>query len=204
MATIKNGILGTISGKIGGLVFSTYRGKQTVRCMPRKSNKVPTDAQLAQQMRLKMTVSFFSKLKTLIRRGYGTKEYISYHLKNAITGIYPDLAIDYSKVILTKGTLAKEYNARVNTCGKERITFTWKNLETLNFRTDDEAILIAYNPAEQWPAWKRTSIKRISETASLEIPLYFSGDTLHCWIAFISADGKQFSNSTYLGTVMVP
>ncbi|SFH47064.1 DUF6266 family protein [Pedobacter insulae] len=204
MAILINGI---ISGKLKGMVYFNCNGKQGVRTLPKKSTTPPTEAQQAQQMRFGITTSFFAALKSLIRAGYGTKLgvrstsnlCISYHVKNAITGIFPDLAIDYAKVVLTKGILSRAHDA-IAFADRGAVNFAWKNWN-LCANPNDEAILVVYNPAKCKHVWLRTSVKRASEAALLPVPLSFCGDKLHCWIAFISANGKQFSNSVYLETV---
>lgn len=129
MATLHNGIFGTISGKIGSLVYYYFLGKQRVRTMPKKSNKQPSAAQIAQRMRLGLIVNFFAGVKTLIRKGYGnakgassgTNRCIAYHLKHAIEGDFPTQIIDYSKVVLTNGRLEMPCDPSVNSNGAARV-----------------------------------------------------------------------------------
>jgi hypothetical protein len=44
---------------------------------------------------------------------------------------------------------------------------------------------------------------RSALTFQLELPAEYSGDTVHCWMALVSADGKLVSNSQYVGTAVI-
>jgi hypothetical protein len=41
------------------------------------------------------------------------------------------------------------------------------------------------------------------ETCTIELPADYSGDLVHAWMSFVSADGKQVSDSAYVGSVSV-
>jgi hypothetical protein len=202
MATIRNGVLGLMSGRIGSMVFYNINGKQMVRSLPRKSNRKPTEAQLAQQMRITLISSYFSRITYLIGKGYGgSNKCISYHLKNALTGVYPHLTIDQSKVVLTKGRLECPSNATLSCLGKHTLNLTWGN--SGYFWQDDEVILIIYNEKQGVHNVMRTAVTRAIGIVNLTVPTSFSGQIVHCWLTFISRDGKQFSNSSYLGEVTI-
>jgi hypothetical protein len=64
-------------------------------------------------------------------------------------------------------------------------------------------ILIIYNEAQSVHKVVRTGIGRAIGLAKLKVPTFFSGQNVHCWMTFISRDGKVFSNSSYLGEVEV-
>jgi hypothetical protein len=209
MAIIHNGIL---SGKIGSVIMYNDKGFQGMRSLPKKSNKPPTLAQQMQRMRFAMIVTFFTPLKSLINHGFGERRgvrsrsnlCISYHVQHAVTGMFPDLTIDYSKVILTKGKLAGAAKASIASEKADEVIFAWNyHPEFFMGSPTDEAILVVYHPLKHRHVWLRTAATREVQTATLNIPASFAGETLHCWIAFISVNGKLFSNSSYLGTVTV-
>ena len=174
-------------------------------------NKPPTLAQQAQRMHFALTMRFLSPLKSIIGKGYGngkaTKTPLAqckaYHTKHAITGTYPDLEIDYSKVVLTTGRLCSVGNIEMFSNRKSCIDFSWTDRCAYMCNQTDQAILVAYNPSQHRHEYLRTNSTRSDECATLEVPLGFSGQKVHCWIIFISANGKEFSISRYLGSVIV-
>ncbi|MBC7418373.1 MAG: hypothetical protein H7325_09480, partial [Pedobacter sp.] len=105
MAIQQNGIPGGFSGKIGNVIGYIYNGRQVIRSVPRKSNKPATAAQQRQRMAFSLVSKFLVPLRALINKAYGTKsnyqKALSYHTKEAIKGVFPDLALDFSKVVIT-------------------------------------------------------------------------------------------------------
>lgn len=199
MATIRNGIHGMISGRIGSLVFCDYRGKQVVKSLPRRSKKQPSVAQQSQRLRFSVVCNFSTLFKGLIAESH--KKFVSDLLKNVVIGTYPDFELDYSKVAFTKGILMRTH-ACVCASRANHLNFTWEYCRHFLTSPSDQAILIVYNPAKHRSVWLKPGITRDAQAAELPIPESFSGDTLHCWIAFVSQDEKQYSTSSYLGTVV--
>ena len=212
MAIVKNGVFGTIFGKIGNIIGYSLNGKQVFRSMSRKRTKPPTFVQQGHQMRFGLVVHFLTPLNSLINKGYGNgkgkisqfNQCVAYHIKNGVKGIFPDLEIDYSKVVLTTGRLSGAHNGEVFSDGSASLNFSW--IESLRSGMDggtDNVIPVVYNPSKDRHEFLRTISDRASQCAVLNVPMEFSGDTVHCWLVFISADGKDFSTSSYLGTVTV-
>ncbi len=212
MATSNQGLFGIFSGRIGKLIGYNYKGRQAFRITPKKSTKPPTVAQQAQRFRFALAVHFLSPLKSIISKGYGnnrgktsqTNQCNGYHTKHAIKGEFPDLEIDYSKVVLTTGRLCRVADVEMLSKRTSCIDFSWTNyIQPYMYSETDQAILVAYNPSQQRHQFIRTNSTRADQCATLEVPLAFSGHKVHCWMMFISPNGKEFSTSTYLGSVIV-
>ena len=59
MGTYNKGILGAFSGKVGPVVGASWRGKEVMRSLPKKSNRVATATQLLQRQKFAMVQAFF-------------------------------------------------------------------------------------------------------------------------------------------------
>ena len=110
MATLRKGILGGFSGKVGGVVGSTWKGKQVLRSLPAPRKTGPSPAQLEQQARFTLLVSFIRPVTPILNKAFEKSNLnmsaFNKALSNnqdAVTGNYPDFKIDYTKVILCKG-----------------------------------------------------------------------------------------------------
>ena len=111
MGTHKKGILGNFSGKVGTVVGSKWRGVWVMRGLTDAKRGKPNPAQQQQQAKFTLMVKFLQPLSSLVGLTYDTSpaemsgfnKAFSDNIRNAITGVYPALAIDYSKVILSKG-----------------------------------------------------------------------------------------------------
>ena len=116
MARMSNGMAGFIQGKIGNLVYYVKNGKQMVR-ETGKVTKPPTLPQLQNRMELAVVVAFLRPLTELINVGFivGSKDYhkgkTSYNLAvacnkpNAVKGVYPDVVMDFTKVLVANGNI---------------------------------------------------------------------------------------------------
>jgi hypothetical protein len=209
MAIVKNGI---ISGKVGNLIGYNNNGVQAFRAMPKKSNRPPTLVQLAQRMRFGTMVHFLAPLKHLTSKGYGnpkatrsqSAQCVGYNFKHAIKGTFPDMEIDYSEIVITTGKLCPVAHGEAFSDRGGCINFSWvESTRSGMHGATDNAIPVVFNPSKNRYEFIRTTSDRASQCAVLNIPLEFSGDTLHCWLIFISPNGKEFSTSCYLGTVTV-
>ncbi len=212
MATMNNGPFGIISGKIGNLIGYNYHGTQRFRAMPKKSTKPPTIAQQAQRMRFGLVCHFLNPLTPLISKGYGNSQgrsprkaqCVAYHTKHAVKGIFPDAEIDYSAVVLTTGRLDGVHDGEVWSDDVGRINIKWnERFQCLTSSEMDQVILIVYNPVKDIHQLLMSFSDRLSKSAVLAVPKEFLGDTVHCWMTFVSPCGKQFSTSSYLGVVTI-
>ena len=61
-------------------------------------------------------------------------------------------------------------------------------------------MLLVYNPSKKESISVVDGNVRTAETQTVVIPNTYSGDTVELFAAFITADGRQVSNSTYLGS----
>lgn len=213
MATFEKGIVGGFSGKVGPIVGSSFRGLDVLKSKPKKSNKPPTLEQQNYRMRFGLIVGFLNPLRRIIARGYGSGEgarsklnlCISYHSRKAVVGDYPNLEIDYSQIILTKGELDGANNTIAGSGSPSSIDFTWTDNsgKGLNKATD-LAVLVAYCPAKHRHMFEIGPSTRESESATLTFAVDYPGETFHCWMAFVSADGLAASTSNYLGSITFP
>ena len=117
MAVFKKSIFGGLSGKIGQFVIYEMNGKQVVRSNT-KPNNPKTPAQMAQRAKFSMACKGMSPLNNVIKIGYKNSDInfgklISMAYHNAISGIYPDLEFDYSKVSVAKGKVQLPSNILV-------------------------------------------------------------------------------------------
>src|SRR6187551_228641 len=105
---------GLFIGKVGNTVSYMLNGKYVMRGIG-KSKKKLSDKQLANMMSMKVTMKFLCSLKPFVDAGFGLEamgtDKNAFNLataavkKHAITGEYPNLGIDYSKVQLSKGSV---------------------------------------------------------------------------------------------------
>ena len=209
MAQMSSGLLGSIRGKAGDKVYYVRKGKQCVRSVPKKSSIEPSKSQPEQRAKMVKVIFFVSSLKRLLSISYRHyfkhrspyNEIVNQILRSAITGVYPDFNIDYSKVQVSLGHISKNPIAQ-SSVAKDEINFSWNTICIGGSYNNDRSILIAYCEALNRCIFTSTGPIRGTSEATLRVP-NFRGQQVHTWLSFISADGKHVADSVYTGMVWV-
>lgn len=204
MAQFRSTTFGAISGKHGTAVASTRNGKSILRVFtPAKSN---SPAQQVQRMKFGITTKSLNVLRNLIYIGfgglYGFYSAVSYALRHAVVGDYPDFSLDYAKVLVSTGTLPQSVNVGIAVVANTGAEITW-NTETWSTGSADDMIYIGFlNPATQMPVFVEAQARRNEGRLTVPLPRTWVGATIHAWLFFVSPDGQQSSVSQYLGTIV--
>jgi len=209
MASLQNG-LWLISGKIGDKVYVIKNGKNYVRSLPGKSSKLPTEKQLAWRTSFAMATQFLMPISSLINESYrkinpkksGLQFSIRQLLKEALTGVYPHVEIDPSKVILIRGNLPAPSGNMTYVARTNELDFHWPQISNdyQNF-SDELGILIWCPTLNEFYSELNSGVHRDQEFCTIPIPLEFKGQEIHVWLFYRSTDHRSFSNTTYMGQV---
>lgn len=211
MGRINKGILGGFSGTVGTVVGGNWKGIDYMRSQgTRKSNSF-TQAQLEQQVKFKVMIDFIRTMMGLVMitfRNYAIKmtgynNAVSYNLKNAITGSYPNYTIDFSEVLISRGDLPNVIAPAATAEPGSNVKFSWTdNSGTGKAKPTDKAVLAIYCPAHNMTIYTTGSALRSAATETVDASS-FSGELVHTYIGFISDDGKDIANSIYTGNLTV-
>lgn len=198
------------SGKLGNMVGSTWKGIFYVRRAPGKRTVPPTQAQLQQQAKFATVKKFLTSMKALVKIGFNNSAIrmtafnsaLSYNLKNALDGIYPTFSINYSKGLLCHGDLPNAL-APIATAAKDSIIFKWTdNSGTGDARPTDQAILVLYCEVHNTAAYTTSGGLRSTGAGTLDAQ-HFKGLSVQTWLAFISEDGNNISDSIFTGELVI-
>lgn len=212
MGTYNKGILGAFSGKVGPVVGASWRGKDVMRSLPRRTSRLATATQITQRNKFAMTTEFLSKLSPVVSRYFGNNtgdktrrnQAMSYHIKEAIVLVGQDLEWDFSKVLISKGDLIG-LNAGVATAGvAQTIDLAWiDNSGQGEAQATDKMVVAVYEETTKTMVTSLNAGLRNQSVTSLVLPTYFTGLSVQVWATFVDADDKLFATSHYLGTVTV-
>lgn len=183
-----------------------------VKLVPKKKNVRTTPFTIREksgQQAFVTTIKFLSSINYFIKKGYeleAKKKFSrthnlarSYNNPGALKGEYPNLEIDYSKVILSVGDMpqAKGMSAGLH---REGIIFKWDTeLTEPECLPGDQVMLMAYFPDKGYGIYTLNGEKRHKGEHLLELPASVNLTEVHTYMSFISADHGSISNSTYLG-----
>ena len=199
---------GPINGTIGELVFYSSGGQQLVRRRPtRIAKKRPNE--LAQQARFSFVSSFLKSLRGVIRYTFKPSEGRTAR-SNAFRSVYRHLkrddsrlSFDFENMQISQGALYPVDSPKVK-LKKTKLVFSWAD----NSRADqsnatDKCILVVYCPALMESNYKLEGADRKEGVDSLDAAC-FEGRTVETWMAFISEDMKEVSDSVYTGRFSIP
>ncbi|WP_316753589.1 DUF6266 family protein [Pedobacter gandavensis] len=208
MAIASNGPQGHLNGKVGNLVFYMLNGQPVVRLIGRKGK--PSTLQLANYQEMAVTTKLLSKMGGFIKLGYGLQARgtvhnahnlaTSYHKKQALTGVYPNISIDYSKVKVSQGQMPETAGLRIEKLAGG-LEISWDPTATHDLQHNDSVMVMICCP-ESGKDREYLNIARRSEGKCF-IPMYEDvlNQQIEPYIAFISADGERVSDSVYLGNL---
>ena len=210
MGTLRNGLFGGFHGRVGNLVGYALKGKYVIRTIG-KSNKPLNPARKANCEKMKVVNEILKPSLSAIRVGFrlavaGTdrneyNEAVSYNKKNAVQGEYPNISLDYTKVLMSMGTLPGAINPTISQV-EENITFTWKKSDLPVSQYDtDRAMLVIYFPDLQETCCQLIGAKRVEGKDVIVISSQHINKRMEAYISFARQDGREISNSVHVGSL---
>ena len=210
MATFEKGILGGFSGKVGTVIGGTWKGIDFMRSRANKRTFIPSQKQLDQQLKFAIMMRFLQPMARLFSISFydfaigqtGINSAFKYNFKNAITGVFPDYAIDYSKALVSRGNLPNVLGPSVISGAGSILTWSWTDNNSSDANPTDQAILVAFCPDLKQAIFTTNGGARTDLTGELNL-LTFKGQAVQTYIGFISVDNRKASVSNYTGEVTV-
>jgi hypothetical protein len=203
--------LGAASGKVGNMVFGKWKGKRTVRMKGKRSSKQLTEQQQVQREKFRMASKFVNSMTNVLKITYanyarqmsGNNAAFANVINDKITGVYPQLEIDYPNVMVALGTLnGAGLPATAVATGNGILTYNWNDTSgTGNAKATDLAILIAYSDDLGATDYVFGPATRSAASGTMNASRLL-GKEVHTWLSFISQD-KSTANSVYTGKVTV-
>lgn len=121
----------------------------------------------------------------------------------AIAGTYPDTAIDYPQVLVSKGPLPPAKNPTSVADSEGNIFFGWEdNSGNGTAKPDYKVILVAYFPADKTAIFTIGAATRKDCQAMLPI-VRKQNQQAETWIGFLSDEEKDAADSVYCGKVLL-
>jgi hypothetical protein len=213
MGKVVSGVAMGYSGKVGDKIYSQQaNGEVYVKEVSQPSNVPPTEKQLANRLEIARNSAFIKTVKDFIEVGFalqgkaekmnGTNSATRYNRKNAFVGGFPDRRLDFSKVLLSKGSMPPPMGVTVirNEFG---FVFTWDpQSDEKGAHYSDQVMLMAYFPEIEKAEYLIAGSQRSRGTELLNLGRIASGNIAEVYISFIEDNRKSVSNSVYLGQLI--
>ena len=212
MGQQKNGILGGVTGKVGTITGSTWNKKHYIRANSGKRRKNSfSEEQLAQQAKFAVMAKFLGNLTEISMVSFrsadgdmtGANSALSYNIRTAIGGNYPNFHINYPDVLISYGKLVNGKDMLATAEAGGMIKFKWTDNSGIGrSAATDVCTVVIYNPEEDICISTLAGAERSVETFQIDAS-YLSGKDVETWIGFISADRKRIAKSVYTGKLRV-
>lgn len=218
MAISKNGANGSLSGKVGSVVFvNTKRGVTIVRSLPRvNKNKKPTAEQALSRSKFRIIQKATSAINYAIRKGFAQYDpnkracdsAMSYNLQHAVQEENGSYTINWEKFTIAKGFPNPITSFTIDVTDSRTLKLTWEyddlleikyNLRSYNCQlilldTDETKINNGLINSIDYPLSHKEQ--------DLSIPFTKEVCIYHVYLFFFASDGSNKStDSMYLGTV---
>lgn len=210
MAILRGGLFGNLSGKIGGLVFSTRNNQTEVRELPKKYEGPVTQTSLNLRAKWKLLMEFLILFIPFIRIGYPKQPKqrmtafnlaISENYRYIINGVYPNLEIDYSKVILSKGRLDGLSSLKIDQIDGQTFDVKWSgSVKWYNYPTTDACdriYCILYDPIDKRVIEVSGDAMRSDTHFLFSLPEEMAGKKIHMYVFLHSATKRVVSQTQY-------
>ncbi len=217
MGTYQQGIHGEFSGRVGNIIGSSWKGMSVMKIRPASVHNPRTPLQQANRGRFAMMGQFLSGQNRLIRIGWkpavlntsAFNEAMRYNLAAAVTGEYPDFAIDYNKVKLSDGKLPVPSNLQVTASSAVSFTLNWDDNSSMELAKGTDLLMVGVCDQETGEGYTASGISsRIDMNAVITLPDNWSARQVHVFVFMVSTLGigqlnstEHISPTTYAGVV---
>lgn len=215
MAIVKNGVNGSVSGKVGSVVFCKWKDKNYVRSRPRiKKNKKPTTEQQYCRSKFKLVQRTLRQITFLLRTGFkqvnqnlsAYSNAMSYTLKEATLETENGFLINWDKFLFSKGKPNPITAWQIDIVPEKNVCIvSWQYDRAVELKHDlwgYQCRLLFYPEEEDKPTPPINAYQRYLRDCEQEISLHEIDEQAdyHVHIAFTANDGSDHvTDSKYLG-----
>jgi hypothetical protein len=212
MAIVQNPVTGRTKKKYGSTVFSKSFGKNTMRTKPLDVKNPKTPKQLDQRQKFAIMVALARLFLGFIRVCFkevavGMSQFnmfVKLNIRTAITGVYPNYSVDFSMLIVSKGTLTGADDGIATSSGGYNVNITWNdNSGNGDAQSTDNVVVLLINDQKKAIVQDMVSKTRVDGSISITVPISWEGHMAYVYLSFKTPMSDKFSDSSYLGSVPI-
>ena len=212
MAIVQNPITGRTKKKFGTAVFSKQFGKNTMRTKPIEVRNPKTLLQKQQRAKFTLMVALARMFMGFIRIAFkqvaigmsAFNAFVSDNITNVITGVYPAYSIDFTQLIVSKGTLTGADNGTAAAVAGRKVDIGWDdNSGNGDALATDNAMALLINYTKKAIMQDSTTKTRVDAVLEFIVPASWIGDDVHAYLAFKTPASDKVADSKFLATVTI-
>ena len=211
MAIFKKNNFRILTGLIGPMIVSTWKGIIYTRARPRKTEvkKKGTPGQIAARGRFGYLVHFLRPFHSYLMIGFSNKAVgkteinaaFTSNYRRTLTGVYPDLSIDYSQLLLSTGKLPGLFEVSLSCNAEGLMEMSWKAEANQPGKYDDHLLLVIYSEFHKATDGFIGNASRRDGYCSFPVRKEMQKGRIHLYVGLTSQNRRFASDSQYLGVL---
>jgi hypothetical protein len=205
MARFTSSTFGKISGKHGSAVAAVRKDGLCILKEYRVASNPNTVGQKNQRGKFGFVMKEINCLRSVFTRNfggqYGINKVVASAMKTAVTGEFPDFSLDYSKLLLSTGSLYGTVEAEMKRIDLKIIQISWNPDFIISGLPTDKVNLIVLNSQTKYVLERYECASRSAGKVEIEVPSGWAESEIHAWIYFTSTEGNRQSTSQYIGSI---
>lgn len=212
MAIVQNPITGRTRKKFGSAVFSKQFGKNTMRTKPIEVRNPKTQLQKEQRSKFSIMVALARLFMGFIRVSFKQAAtgmspfnvFVRSNISTAITGVFPNYAVDFANLIISKGTLTGVDAGETLAVAGHKVDIIWvDNSGNGDALATDKVMALIINNTKKAIVQDMVTKTRADASLSLTVPATWVGNQVHVFLAFKTPAGDRISDSSFLASVAI-
>ena len=206
MSVVQNTLIGRARNKVGGTVFSSWKGLNVLKSKPLTVANPRTDGQQSQRKGLALLVNLFRMYLVLLRYSFnevsqGSTEWASfmkYNLKNALNRVGGDCTLYQAAMTFARGTLVNPTSLDAGTKTTSGFPVTWVDNSGTPGASSSDVCIYAVIDAANNVRMGSTSATRADEAATVAFASAMPDTTYTMYVWFIQITTRKTSDSVII------
>jgi len=205
----QNAVFGRSKQKLGGVVTTTWKGKNVVKSKPLTVANPRTANQVGQRDRVTFIVQFYRLIAGVVKPSFkslaiGMSEFNAFSSENLKNGFITNSGLsitkDWSKFVTGKGTIGATDISTVSASnGSAAVTISYSNSDLpVGASLNDFAYAIVYNVTQDKVGIAAATDMRSDGSIEVTMPSNCAtSDVLKCYLSFTNNAASISGNSSY-------
>jgi hypothetical protein len=211
MSVVQNPIIGRAKNKIGGVVFSTWKGINVIKGKPLSVANPKSDKQLMRRSALIQIVAIGRTIAAAIGLGFAEQAFrksafnafTGYNLRNAFNySGAPAANLQPENLLVSQGTIATTTVAPpICDVSANTVYVEYENAITAPGQSaSDLCRVVVYNETQdKWAAPSAQALRNTGElTAAVPSGFFTAGDSVYVYVYFFNSATRKSSDSVAL------
>lgn len=210
MSIVQNPLIGRARQKLGGTVFTTWKGINVIKGKPLTVANPRTDAQTMRRSAMTQMVAIGRSISAAINFGFKEQAvrksqfnaFVGYGLRNAFDYSAPPVAtLEESDLLFSQGTVAKtDTTSIVADQSANTLTVNWPTTADLPGQSANDLLVVVMQATNtlNWLSFFPGTARSVG-TAIINVPAgeILVGDPVHVYTFFYNATSRKSSDNTY-------